>query len=404
MTEREFATDVVQRLQTAGFQALWAGGCVRDEILGLTPADYDVASDARPEQVQQLFRRCILVGASFGVVEVLGPRDSAGEWLKVQVATFRSDGAYTDERHPDEVTFSTPEEDAQRRDFTINGMFFDPLKKEVIDFVDGQADLSARILRAIGDPTARFTEDKLRVLRAVRMAARFELTIDPKTLSAAQRMAERIRVVSVERIAEEFRKMLVNQHRVRAIALLNDFDLVSPILPELPKKFDERILRIMGAFTGPVSFPLAFAVLLSGLSFKVVTAIARRLKLANVETDRVAWLVANEQFLFEAASLPMRKLQPVLVHAGIDELLTLSRTVASATGLSVEPLEFAERILRTTPAAELNPVPLVTGDDLLEMGLKPGPEFKRILDAIRDRQLDGELRSADDARRFVQNR
>ncbi len=404
MTDREFATDVVRRLQAAGFRALWAGGCVRDEILGIAPADYDVASDARPEQVQALFRRCILVGASFGVVEVLGPRDEAGEWLKVQVATFRNDGAYSDGRRPDSVAYSSPEDDAQRRDFTINGMFFDPLNEEVIDYVGGQADLANRTLRAIGDPTARFAEDKLRILRAVRMAARFELSIDPATLAAARRMAEQIRVVSVERIAEEFRKMLVNRHRARALMLLNEFDLVGPILPELPRPFDARTVRAMAALAGPVSFPLAFAVLLSGLNSKVVAAIARRLKLANAETDRVAWLAAHEQFLFDAPTLPMSRLQPVLIHPGIDELITLSRAVALATGSTVEPIEFAERILRTTAAEELNPAPLLRGDDLRSMGLKPGPEFKRILDAVRDRQLDRELRTADDARRFVQSR
>src|ERR687885_1880927 len=167
MTEREFAIDVVRRLRGAGHEALWAGGCVRDELLGLAPKDYDVATDARPEQVRRLFRRTVAVGASFGVVEVLGPRTRAGP-LKVQVATFRSDVSYSDGRHPDAVVFSSAREDALRRDFTINGMFFDPLAGRLLDYVGGQEDLRARVLRAIGDPRARFAEDRLRMLRAVR--------------------------------------------------------------------------------------------------------------------------------------------------------------------------------------------------------------------------------------------
>src|SRR3954468_14366645 len=180
MTEREFATDVVRRLEEAGHQALWAGGCVRDELLGQTPKDYDVATDARPEQVRRLFRRTVAVGESFGVVEVLGPRRE-GMPLRVQAATFRTDRRYLDGRHPEEVVFSSAREDALRRDFTINGMFFDPLQGRVIDYVGGQADLRARVLRAIGSASERFAEDKLRLLRAVRFATRFDLTLDPDT-------------------------------------------------------------------------------------------------------------------------------------------------------------------------------------------------------------------------------
>src|SRR5271170_6893354 len=198
MTERVFAMQVVRRLQEAGHEALWAGGCVRDELLGLVPKDYDVATDARPEQVQSLFRRALAVGASFGVIEVLGPR-SHGRNLSVEVATFRTDGTYSDGRRPDQVIFASAREDALRRDFTINGMFFDPLKGELHDFVGGQDDLHARVLRAIGNPHVRFQEDKLRLLRAVRIATRFELAIEPQTAAAIQAMASQLPVVSAER-------------------------------------------------------------------------------------------------------------------------------------------------------------------------------------------------------------
>src|SRR5262245_38157167 len=200
ITEREFAVEVVRTLKDAGHEALFAGGCVRDELLRLVPKDHDVATSARPEQVRALFRRTIAVGESFGVVEVLGPRP-----LRIQVATFRSDGAYTDGRRPDEVTFSTAREDALRRDFTINGMFFDPLQGELVDYVGGQADLRGRVLRAIGEPRERFTEDKLRMLRAVRLAARFEFDIHPDTAAAIRAMASEIEVVSAERITDELR-------------------------------------------------------------------------------------------------------------------------------------------------------------------------------------------------------
>jgi poly(A) polymerase len=220
MTEREFATDVVRRLRAAGHTALWAGGCVRDQLLGIEPHDYDVATDATPEQVQVLFRRTVAVGVSFGVVEVLGPRPH-----KVQVATFRSDGSYSDGRHPDAVVFSTPEEDARRRDFTVNGMFFDPLDRKVIDYVGGQEDLRHGVLRAIGDPAQRFAEDKLRLLRAVRFATRFSLTLDPATAHAIRAMAGEITVVSAERVAEELRKLLTDPRRADGMRLMDEVGL-----------------------------------------------------------------------------------------------------------------------------------------------------------------------------------
>ncbi len=444
MTEREFATEVVARLQKAGYRALWAGGCVRDELLGLDPADYDVATDARPEQVQALFRRSVGVGASFGVIEVLGPRDPEGNWLKVQVATFRSDLGYSDGRRPDAVTFSSPEEDARRRDFTINGMFLDPVHKQVIDYVGGRADLEARVLRAIGDPAARFAEDKLRILRAVRMAAKFELAIDPATLDAARRMAEQIKVVSAERIAEELRKILTNRNRALGLRLLREFELVRPILPELAETFDlphgppaaptgtlwDHTVRVLEVLEGPlwptptaVSFPLAFAALLHDVGkprtvgrtpdrytfhghehvgARMAAEICKRLRLSNAEAERVAWLVHHHQYLSDATTMRASRLKPILVHPGIGELLALHRADAVASGRSVEHVEFCERMLRDTPPEELNPPPLVTGDDLRALGLTPGPEFRRILDAVREAQLEGKVRTKEEGLRLAQ--
>ncbi len=443
MTDREFALDVVRRLQGTGFRALWAGGCVRDELLGRVPADYDVATDATPEQVQRLFRRSVGVGANFGVIEVIGPRDDRGEHHAVEVATFRSDGAYVDGRRPETVRFSSPEEDAQRRDFTVNGMFFDPVAGELHDFVGGRADLDAKVLRAIGDPAARFAEDKLRMLRAVRIAARFDLAVDPATLAAARRSAADIRVVSAERIAEELRKLLAHPTRGRGVRLIRDFDLIEPVLPELVPTFTlpqglpaaptgtlwDHLLRVVDLLEGPawpaeeaVSFPLAFAALLHDVGKPWVFArsaerytfhghehvgrdmaakIADRLKLSAAEKGRLVWLVEKHQYLADAPTMRTSRLQPVLIHPGVGELLALHRADALASGRSLEAVEFCERLLRETPPEVLNPPPLLTGEDLIAMGLTPGPEFKRILDAVREAQLEGRLHTKAEAEAFV---
>ncbi len=447
VTERDFAVEVVRTLRAAGHEALWAGGCVRDELLGLTPKDYDVATSARPEEVRRLFRRTVAVGLSFGVVEVLGPRP-----LKVQVATFRSDVSYSDGRHPDAVVFSTAREDALRRDFTINGMFADPLENRVIDYVGGQDDLRARVLRAIGDPVERFTEDRLRMLRAVRMAARFELTIEPDTAAAIQAMARGIDAVSAERVADELRKMLVDVHRARGMALFLDLGLAEPLLPELlpmcglPQGLPrpdapplpppgrpgdgapagdlwEHVLRVLDLLGPAPSFPLAFAALLHDVGKprtvgrtperytfyghehvgrRVASDICLRLKLSNDERERVEWLVEKHQVLADARQMRPSKLKVLLVHPGIQELLALHRADALASGRSTDHVEYCEHLLREWSASgELSPPPLLTGNDLLEMGVEQGPIYKRLLDAVREAQLDGSLTTVAQARERV---
>src|SRR3954462_13574945 len=213
--QRAFALEIAQKLRSGGFEALWAGGCVRDELLGLTPKDYDVATSATPEQIRDLFghRRTLPIGAAFGVITVLGPR-TAGQ---IEVATFRTDAAYSDGRHPDSVSFTTAEHDAQRRDFTINGLFYDPIANQVVDYVGGQQDLQQRTIRAIGEPRSRIGEDKLRMLRAVRFAATFNFEIDPPTFVAIQQLAAEINTVSAERIGMEIRRMLLDSNRATAL-------------------------------------------------------------------------------------------------------------------------------------------------------------------------------------------
>jgi poly(A) polymerase len=395
MTEREFATDVVRRLRAAGHQALWAGGCVRDRLLGREPDDYDVATSATPDEVRQLFRRTVAVGVSFGVVEVLGPQP-----LKVQVATFRSDVSYSDGRHPDAVVFSSPEEDARRRDFTINGMFFDPLENKVIDYVGGQEDLQNHILRAIGDPAQRFTEDKLRLLRAVRFATRFNLAIEPASAAAMQAMADQITVVSAERIAEELRKLLTDPRRAEGFRLLADFGLVAVLLPEVPDT--SKTIRVLEALPTDSSFPLVLAAILQDLDSRVAGRICQRLKLSNAERERIEWLVWHHNYLCGSFSLRGSQLKPVLAHDGIRELLVLHRANAFAAGESLEHVEFCEQRLREWPPEVIDPPALITGADLLELGVEQGPIFKRLLDWVRGAQLDGKVKTKEGAIEFVQ--
>jgi poly(A) polymerase len=417
MTEREFALQVVRKLHQAGFTALWAGGCVRDELLGLVPADYDVATNAIPGQLKPLFPHRNEIGAHFGVVQVIGPRGDDGEWLTVEVATFRIDGPYDpSDRKPTWVEFCSPEEDAKRRDFTINGMFFDPLEGKLIDYVGGRADLEARYLRAIGDPAARFTEDKLRILRAVRMAARFDLAIDTATLSAARAMAAEIAVVSAERIAEELRKLLTHGNRARGVRLLRDFALIEPVLPELVPGFATdpgnpagsqwdhmvRIVEFLGTDEAAATFPLALAAMLRGLERRSVEAIADRLRLSNAEKTRVAWLVEKRNSLADAGTMRPSVLYPLLVQPGIMELINLHRAEALAAGSSMDHVKYCEQVLRETPPEVLDPPPAVTGDDLIAMGMKPSKEFKRLLETVRAAQLDGLVQSKEAGLRFVQ--
>jgi poly(A) polymerase len=394
MTEREFATDVVRRLRAAGHAALFAGGCVRDMLLGREPDDFDVATDATPEQVRQLFKRTVAFGASFGVVEVLGPKP-----LKVQVATFRSDVSYSDGRRPDAVVFSSPEEDAKRRDFTINGMFFDPLEDKVIDYVGGQADLDAGILRAIGDARQRFAEDKLRMLRAVRFATRFGFKLDATTADAIRSMAGEITVVSAERIADELRKLLTDPRRADGMRLLADVGLFGVLFPEVADV--SKAVRVLEALPADASSGLAFGTILQDLDSRDAGGICQRLKLSNAERDRIEWLVWHHNYLCGAFSLRGWQLKPVLAHDGIQELLALHRGNAIASSDSLEHIQFCEEKLRKWPPEVLNPPPLLTGDDLLAMGVKQGPAYKDLLHSVRVAQLDALIHTKDEAIQLV---
>ena len=418
--------EIVRRLKHSGFTALWAGGCVRDHLLDKTPQDYDVATNATPKQVRKIFAKLktLDVGASFGVIIIVGP-SGAGE---VEVATFRSDGPYADGRRPDSVTFSTPEEDAQRRDFTINGMFLDPLDHKVLDYVGGERDLSQGYIRAIGDPHERMREDKLRMLRAVRFTAHLEFGLARATKAAVTEMASEIHAVSAERIAAELRRMLTDPHRHVAIELADEVGLLREILPEVvglrpgidrcePSEIQlkdgrrtPRAELIQASSRSPrlaalrllhePSFELAFAVLLLGVAN--VEVICRRLKLSNDELEKTAWLVRQQEALRDADQFSLAKLKRLLAHPFRDDLLALTRAMLLAQQADLHQVLFCERFLETTPPEILDPPPLVTGNDLIELGLRPGPRFKQLLEEVRDQQLNGELTDRTAALKWVQ--
>jgi poly(A) polymerase len=402
--QREFATDVVRKLCDAGHTALWAGGCVRDLLLGKAPEDYDVATDARPEQVRQLFghRWTRAVGASFGVILIRGPNRQAGD---VEVATFRTEGPYRDGRRPDSVAFCTPEEDAKRRDFTINGMFYDPLTQQVLDFVGGRQDLDRGVIRAIGDPRARFTEDKLRMLRAVRFTATLRFELDTATAQAIRDLASEMLVVSQERIAQELKRMLVHRNRRLAVELTRDVRLLEVILPELSTVVESDrwpITLTMLDLLGEATFELAMAALLHAVSPvtpDVVRGACRRLKLSNDETDLITRLVTERGALADASLLSPCRLKRfwTSVHPHEREFIELNRAAATASGGSLAAVEFCERFLRDTSWNEINPTPLVTGDELIRRGLAPGPRFKELLDQVRDAQLNQSISTAEQA-------
>ena len=404
---RQFAVEVVQRLRDAGFESLWAGGCVRDQLLGITPKDYDVATSAHPQEVRKLFgfRRTFAVGASFGVITVAGPR-RAGH---IEVATFREDLGYSDGRHPDAVRFGTAEGDAQRRDFTINGLFFDPLTEQVIDYVGGEADLARGVVRAIGDPHERIGEDKLRMLRAVRFAARFQFELESDTAAAVREHAHELGQVSQERITNELERMMLHAHRVDALQMLQKTTLLEQLSPERWRYRSEdaktqQLIRLLQS-RHPVCWGELMAVWLwpFQLTLEEVRAACRHWKLANEDRQRCEWILQHESQFRSADQLPWPQLQRLLIHPHGVAAIRVAEAICDAEQLSAEGLHHCRRLL-DWPPEQLNPPPLITGDDLKVLGLLPGPEFKRILDEVRDQQLEGKLTTRDAALEFVKQR
>lgn len=409
--KRDFAVEVVRRLQQAGHCALWAGGCVRDFLMGRSPKDYDVATDARPDRVRELFgrQRTLAVGASFGVIVVVGPKQAGN----VEVATFRTEGEYSDGRRPGHVVFSTPQEDAQRRDFTINGMFYDPIAERVDDYVGGEQDLAARIVRAIGNPEDRMAEDKLRMLRAVRFAAMLGFALDGATGEAIRAQAGEIRVVSAERITQELRQMLVDPARPRAMELARQLGLLEEILPErspaLRDPFSDspqsdwmRTLGRLQLLDQP-RFELAMAALLLGVpdAGREARAVCKRLRMSNDEVETIAWLLEHVADIVDAKTKSLAELKRLLAHLHGRDLLELARATAIAGNGDLSGVMHCEELLRQTPPERLDPPLLVSGNDLIALGLVPGKVFRQLLDAVRDAQLNEQIATRDEAMAIV---
>ena len=439
---KDFATSIVQTLRHRGFQAYLVGGCVRDLLLGREPKDYDVATDATPIQVMEIFPETYAVGAQFGVVLVPVPerdRVQSGGTSKanaVEVATFRSDIGYSDGRHPDEVRFSkSPQEDVARRDFTINGMLLDPVRGEVLDFVGGRKDLQTGVIRAIGDPETRFCEDKLRMLRAVRFAARFGYDIDPATSAAIQQLAEEIQVVSRERVRDELSRMLTEGQARRAFLLLDESGLLRQVLPEIsamkgveqPAEFHPEgdvfvhTLLLLDNLPSPCPMTLAWGALLHDVGkpptfrvaerirfdghvevgVKMAERICARLRFSNDETEQILALVDNHMRFGHATRMKESTLKKFLRMPRFEEHLSLHRADCLASHRNLATYEFVKQKKEEIPPDTMRPAPLVTGDDLIAEGHVPGPKFREILTAVEDAQLEGRLPSRDAALEFV---
>jgi len=413
--ERPDAEAVVRRLRQNGHEAYFAGGCVRDLLLGLEPKDYDVATDAPPSRVRELFSRTEAVGAAFGVILVRHGRSV------VEVATFRSDGSYLDGRRPSEVRFTTAEEDAQRRDFTINGLFLDPLEGDrVIDFVGGREDLAARRLRAIGDPASRFSEDHLRLLRAVRFAARFALEIAPATAMAIEQRAELLKGISPERIAEELRGMLCPPTRSAAWLLLWKFKLIHVVMRFLPLKQEVAINPSKSVFLASapgaqISFGQALAAAVLDVELhqggdvlgivekrnvnRIARAVDKALKLSNVEFDEMEQALAGlSMVLGDAPRLAQLKRFLAREKSGASRHLM---EALEDVGLYEEKIAVLKKRIDELEGVDAGPPPLMSGDDLEKAGMKPGPLFKKILDAVYDEQLEGRVKSKEEAMAFA---
>ena len=395
---RAFALEVVETLIEAGHEAVWAGGCVRDLLMGREPGDFDIATDALPEQVREVFGRArsFAVGASFGVVLV---RDRDGREDPVEVATFRTEGAYADGRHPDTVQFATRQDDARRRDFTINGMFMDPRTGEVFDDVGGKQDIERGLVRAIGEPESRINEDKLRMLRAIRFTASLGFALDPATAEAIALHAEEISVVSAERIADEWRRMLADATRAVAVRLAIETGLLASVFPEVPAEGYDTAVERLGHLPRSATATVALAVLL--VDVQDPGAMCERLKLSNREADEVTWLVASRGGLDRVADRKRSQFFPLLAHPSRDGLLELIDVVGWGAAGPSDDVAWCRELLETVGIEELDPPPLVTGEDLIAVGLRPGPLFKTLLGSVRDAQLDGDVGDRDEALAWI---
>jgi len=426
------AIRIVQKLREAGHIAYFAGGCVRDMVRGVEPHDFDIATTATPEEVQKMFPKTVPVGAAFGVVLVLE------DGYSFEVATFRCDEAYVDGRRPTAVRYGTPEEDAQRRDFTVNGMFYDPLAEEIIDFVGGQADIQRRIIRTIGAPHQRLTEDKLRMLRCIRFATTLGYEIEPHTFDAIKEMAPQIHVVSAERIREELTKIFTRTNPGRGLVLLDESGLLRELLPEVaamkgvaqPPEFHPEgdvfthVKQMLDAMPPEPSVTLAFAVLLHDVgkppTFRIADRIRfdehdvigaqmtenilRRLRFSNEEIEQIVACVAGHMRLRHVQQMRPAKLKRLLARKTFPVELELHRLDCIASHGNLDNVAFLRQKAAELPPETVRPKPLVTGHDLLAIGFTPGPLVGAVLREIEELQLEERLPSREAALAYARQR
>jgi len=426
---------IIQRLRDAGFEAYVVGGVPRDLLLGVPPTDYDIATDARPEKIRALFEKTIPVGQQFGVVLVLLDQTGQTGQTTYEVATFRSDGEYLNGRRPARVRFCAPRDDALRRDFTINALMFDPIKRRIIDFVGGRRDLRARRIRTVGEPEQRFAEDHLRLVRAVRFAARFDFHIERRTLAAISRLAPLITKVSAERLGAELIKMLTGANAGKAVRLLSSTGLMAHLLPEIeamrgcqqpPNYHPEGDVFthtcLMLDLAERPSPALALALLLHDVAkpptqrhtaarirfdghcemgVEMAGRICRRFKLPRAVIERVQYLVLNHLRIKDAPNMRPARLKRFFREEGFAELLELFRLDTLASHGDLRPYKWCRKKFEELSHEQMAPPPLITGHDLIAMGYQPGPVFKTILTALETAQLEGKLNTADEARNLV---
>ena len=423
---------IAKTLKDKGFTAYFAGGCVRDHLMGQKPQDFDIATTAKPEEVEKIFRKTIPVGKQFGVMIVVE------EEIPFEVATFRCEGGYQDGRHPTHVSFTQPEEDAKRRDFTVNGMFYDPFAQKVIDFVGGIEDLPKRVIRAIGDPAARFKEDKLRLLRAVRFASTLGFEIEKKTWEALCKKASDIHAVSPERIREEIVKIFTRPGAARGFVLLSESGLMKEILPEVeamrgvkqPENFHpegdvyQHTRLLLEHLRPPVSTVLAFSALFHDIGkpktsairkgrltfyehseegVKIARDIMRRLRFSNEEIEGVSECVANHMKFMDVQKMRAGKLKQFISRPHFAEEMELHRVDCTASHGMLDNLTFLESKLKEYENEELKPKPLVNGNDLIGLGMKPGPAMKPVLEEAFVLQLEGRFKNREDALEWLKS-
>jgi poly(A) polymerase len=446
------ALQAIRVLREHGHQALWVGGCVRDLLLGREPADYDVATSATPSEVMRIFPQTYAVGAQFGVVLVplpaLGEPEETGDEAPghIEVATFRSDGAYLDGRHPDSVRYTTsPQHDVERRDFTINGLLLDPLSRqpntphgELLDYVEGRRDLERKIVRTIGPPSRRFAEDKLRMLRAVRFAARFGYTIEAATLESIRELAPQIHQVSCERIRDELTKMLTEGQAQRAFQLLDETGLLREVLPEISRMkgveqppqyhpegdvFVHTLLLLAGLPAG-CSLTLAWGALLHDvgkpatfrrapdrirfdghveIGVRIAEDLLGRLRFGNRDRDQILALVENHMRFADVRKMKDSTFKRFVRLPEFDEHLAMHRLDCLASHANLELYDYTRERLAALPAGAERPTPLINGHDLIAAGFRPGPRFAEILAAVEDAQLEGVIATRDEALGFAES-